>query len=503
LLVSVSGVFDESKIHEKTEKKLRSRRKTRQNKFRIAWGILESIDDYVSAFDKDWNVIYVNKTAANSLGIKPEKLIGKNFWQTFPNLIGTNFEKNFQDVMTKRESRRFEWEPIYVKTGFREFTVFPSPDGVTVYGVDITQRKLLQRKLEEYTKNLEKIVEERTKKIIEGEQRYKELYESFGEAFIATDWELNIIHWNKAAEKITKMQPTQVLGKKIYDVFPEMASVDVTPYYEALQKKNPARFMMKTTSRQTKRPALFEISMYPSTQGMIIIVEDKTLEEETKRLSTIGQTAGMVGHDIRNPLQSIVSSMYIIKNDLEELSESERKKETLEELDSIYEQISYVDKIVSDLQDYARPLKPELVGIDVKSFVKKTLFILNIPENVKVLALFDEDLPILRTDPMLLKRVLINLATNAIQAMPQGGTLTVQANHNPKTKRINIAVKDTGIGIPQDAYKKLFKPLFTTKPRGQGFGLAVVKRLVEALGGTISFKSRKGKGTQFTIELPQ
>ena len=135
----------------------------------------------------------------------------------------------------------------------------------------------------------------------DSEQKYRELYESFDEAFIATDWEFNVIHWNKAAERVTTVQAKDALGKKIYAVLPEMLAIDVKPYFEALKEKKPARFMMNVISRETKRLSVFEISTYPSSLGIIIIVEDKTEEEETKRLSVIGATAGMVGHDILFP----------------------------------------------------------------------------------------------------------------------------------------------------------------------------------------------------------
>ncbi len=472
------------------------------DRLKIAAEILESIDDYISAFDKEWNFIYLNKNTAESFGYKPEELLGKNFWQTFPRFVGTEIERIYREAMTNRVVKRFEWETIYAKTGWRQFTVFPSVEGITVYGIDITERKMLQQKIEEYTKNLEKTVEERTKKIVESEQSYRELYDSFGEAFIATDWELNVIHWNRAAERVTKMAAKDALGKKIYDVMPEMTTVDVTPYFEALQKRKPARFMMNTVSRQTEKAATFEISLYPSSQGIIIIVEDKTVEEENKRLLTIGQTAGMVGHDIRNPLQSIVSSMYLIKNDLDAFPASEVRGDAQFEIDSILEQITYVDKIVSDLQDYARPLKLEIIDVDLKSLVTNALSTLVVPDNVDALACFDETLPKVRVDPMLLRRVLINLATNAIQAMPQGGKLTVNAKQR-KSGVISIEVEDTGVGIPDDVKSKVFMPLFTTKSKGQGFGLAVVKRLVETQGGNITFESQVGKGTKFIVELPQ
>jgi PAS domain S-box-containing protein len=356
---------------------------------RIAADILESIDDYISAFDKNWNFIYINKTTAQDFGSQSHKLIGRNIWRTFPHFVGTDLEKNYREAMAKRVVRRFEWKTIYANTGYRQFTVFPSAEGITVYGIDITERKLLEQKLEGYTKNLEKLVEERTR---------------------------------------------QLQGKE--------------------------------------------------------------------RLATIGQTAGMVGHDIRNPLQSIVASMFLIKSDLESLPLSEEKTDALVELGSIQEQIRYVDKIVSDLQDYARLLKPEFVYADIKTLVTGALSTMDVPENIEASACFDGDLPKVRTDPLILKRVLLNLASNAIQSMREGGKMTIYASQNEKEKTISITIKDTGVGIPEAIKPKIFTPLFTTKAKGQGFGLAVVKRLVEGLNGQVTFESEEGKGSEFTVNLP-
>ena len=94
-----------------------------------------------------------------------------------------------------------------------------------------------------------------------------------------------------------------------------------------------------------------------------------------------------------------------------------------------------------------------------------------------------------------------NLVNNAVQAMPNGGKLTINAYTKKQTILI-ISVKDTGVGIPENVKSKLFTPMFTTKSKGQGFGLAVVKRMTESLGGTVSFESQEGKGTTFTVRLP-
>ena len=101
---------------------------------------------------------------------------------------------------------------------------------------------------------------------------------------------------------------------------------------------------------------------------------------------------------------------------------------------------------------------------------------------------------------MLLQRAFTNLVTNAIQAMPNGGNLEI--NGRCEGNRVIVFISDTGVGIPEEVKPKLFTPMMTTKAKGQGFGLAVAKRLIEALNGTITFESEKDKGTKFTIELP-
>lgn len=123
-----------------------------------------------------------------------------------------------------------------------------------------------------------------------------------------------------------------------------------------------------------------------------------------------------------------------------------------------------------------------------------------IPENIQVITQIEKESPKVSTDKSYLERALVNLFTNSIQAMSKGGKLTIAANQ--KDKQIELSVQDTGVGISEADKSKVFKPLFTTKAKGQGFGLAVCKRLIETQNGTITFDSQKGKGTTFTIQLP-
>jgi signal transduction histidine kinase len=228
---------------------------------------------------------------------------------------------------------------------------------------------------------------------------------------------------------------------------------------------------------------------------------EKKLQDQ-ERLAAIGATAGMVGHDIRNPLQAITGDLFLAKSELSELPENENKTNAIESLDEIQNNIDYINKIVADLQDYARPLNPRAQETNIKSLFHEILAKNGIPKNIKVTVKVEDKAERVMADPDYLKRIAANLTLNAVQAMPEGGKLTIRAYVDELTNDVLITVKDTGVGIPEDIKPKLFTPMMTTKSKGQGFGLAVVKRMSEGLGGTVTFESTEGKGTTFMVRLP-
>ncbi len=232
---------------------------------------------------------------------------------------------------------------------------------------------------------------------------------------------------------------------------------------------------------------------------------EELVEERTKklvdyeRLATVGQIAGMVGHDIRNPLQALTGEVYLIRAELDSISEENPKQNIIDCLDSVDESIGYINKIVADLQDYSRQLNPECTEVNIADLIGEVFKAISVPNKIQ-LSFNLKNVPKVAVDPTFLRRALTNLINNAIQAMPEGGNLTISGRQ--QDNKIHISVADTGLGIPEDVKAKLFTPMFTTKAKGQGLGLAVVKRLVEAQGGSISFESAVGKGTKFLIKLP-
>ncbi len=260
-------------------------------------------------------------------------------------------------------------------------------------------------------------------------------------------------------------------------------------------------FLEEGEAQLTKSKVRNNLMNYAFHMRELLDENEKNIEKikGLERLAAIGATAGMVGHDIRNPLQTIVSDVYLLKDYLSNMPNMQMKNDVAESLDEIEQCVDYINKIVLDLQDYARPIKPVIKEVDVEPLIKAVLQYHKLPKNIETSYHIEDNAKVLFTDPDLLKRVLNNLEENAVQAMPDGGKVTITVSKN--NEDTIIIIEDTGNGIPEEIKSKLFTPTFTTKSRGQGFGLAVCKRLTEAFGGTITFESEIGKGTKFMITL--
>jgi len=219
---------------------------------------------------------------------------------------------------------------------------------------------------------------------------------------------------------------------------------------------------------------------------------DGMMEE---RVNTIGELAAMIGHDLRNPLTGISSATYYLKRKYGSLMD-EKGRDMLEVIEK---DINYSNKIVSDLLEYSRSLTLDLKEMNPKSAVAEALSHVDFPKNVHLIDL-TESTPAIKIDADKMTRVFINLIKNAIDAMPNGGKLTITSEK--MSGKVKIAFADTGLGISEENLKKLFGPLFTTKAKGMGLGLAICKRIVEAHGGRISVESVINKGTTFTITIP-
>jgi signal transduction histidine kinase len=248
-----------------------------------------------------------------------------------------------------------------------------------------------------------------------------------------------------------------------------------------------------------------EMQVKRHSQHLEELVQEKTRElAGAQRMATIGETAGMVGHDLRNPLQAIIGTLHVARTKTDRLLRSYPDlaaklglDETFRDLD---DQIHYMNKIVTDLQDYARPLTLERVETNISELIDSILATIRVPSSVTITREIDESFPKLVIDREIIRRVLINLITNAIQAMPNGGELRIGAS--TKGDAALISIQDTGVGIAQENLDKIWAPLFTTKAKGSGLGLKVCRRLVQTHNGDIIVHSKLGEGSTFSIKLP-
>lgn len=226
------------------------------------------------------------------------------------------------------------------------------------------------------------------------------------------------------------------------------------------------------------------------------LVEERTKElKEAERLATIGKLAAMVGHDLRNPLTGIAGATYYLK---EKLGQKIDKKMT-EMLEIIEKDIEYSNKIINDLLDYSKKIQLELKETTLRTIVSEALSLVKIPENIQVINA-SRNKPMVKVDVEKVKRVFVNIIKNAVDAMPEGGKITIKSKET--NVNLGISFTDTGTGISDEVMRKLGEPLFTTKARGMGFGLAICKRMVEAHGGSISIKSTVGRGVTVTVTIP-
>lgn len=220
----------------------------------------------------------------------------------------------------------------------------------------------------------------------------------------------------------------------------------------------------------------------------------------SERLAAIGQLAGGVGHELRNPLGAIKNAIYYIKGRLAKGELAEKEPRVMEFLDIVDDEVSTSDKIINDLLGFSRISKPTVAPTPVRELVAETLARVPIPENVQLSQNTDSSSIEIAVDAEQIQQVLANVITNAVQAMPEGGKLTINAGE--RKGLLELEVTDTGSGIADENKGKIFEPLFTTRAKGIGLGLAVSKSIIDRHGGQIEARSTAGEGTTFTIRLP-
>jgi signal transduction histidine kinase len=225
-------------------------------------------------------------------------------------------------------------------------------------------------------------------------------------------------------------------------------------------------------------------------------IEDEI--EVSRRLANIGKLTSGVAHEVKNPINSIVVHLEILRNKL-----SQTDSDTERHMDVIASEIQRLDRVVQTLVDFTRPVELRLADVDLRSLVEQVAFMAK-PDcerhGVHLEAEISEEPLPAKVDVDLVKQALLNIVINGAQAMENGGTLTVRAGR--KDDDAQIEIQDTGPGIPPAIRDKIFNLYFTTKKTGSGIGLAMTYRIMQLHNGSLHFDTRSGEGTVFYLTLP-
>jgi PAS domain S-box-containing protein len=372
--------------------------------------------------------------------------------------------------------------------------------------------------------------------LTESEEKYRSLFNNMQSCFVyckilsdcdGKPIDFTFVEVNSAFEKLTRVKRADLIGKpssavfvgvnetnpEFYKAFFRIASTGKTEHFEAFikqidswlsvsaygLKKGYFAAIIEDITEQKRNQE--ELEGYSYGLELTVAARTEELKETHERLlkaerfAAIGELAGSVGHDLRNPLTSIKNAAYYLNRKLGAMIGANEKMM----LDVINKSVDHANKIIASLLEYSKNITLEIEECTPKSLLDYVLLMAQIPKCIKVKDQAQDDLTIW-VDTGKMERVFLNLIKNAVEAMPQGGTLTIASRRVGDVVEFTFA--DTGVGISEVNKDKIFMPLFTTKAQGMGFGLAICRRIVEAHEGKITVDSILGKGTTFTVTLP-
>jgi two-component system sensor histidine kinase PilS (NtrC family) len=339
---------------------------------------------------------------------------------------------------------------------------------------------------------------------------HERIVESIRSGLVTTDLQGRIYSFNAAAEEITGYNEADVRGQDASIFFGDIKQIVADSMDQAPLGEASPRFEADCLTADGLRLRLgFSVSPLFSesgkTTGTVITFQDLThiraLEESSRRqdrLAAIGRMAASIAHEIRNPLAAMRGSIQMLRADMAgESSQTQLMEIILRESDRL-------NRIISDFLSYARPRSIIQSKVDVGELLKQTFTLLRHSAEVKENQIIEEEVPaspvLINADAEQLQQVFWNLARNALQAMPAGGTLRAGVQ-NHSHNRLRIAFSDTGRGMAPQQVEHLFEP-FSSTTGGTGLGLSIVYQIIRDHGGTINVRSREDRGSTITIELP-
>ena len=468
--------------------------------------LFNEADVFILYLDNSGNILVCNDKAEKVIGKTRPEILGRSWVELLYRSEGEIKQQMFKAVMensfTHKRPNSFEGtlsDPAgkrsYICWNITPITGKDSTlEGVLLVGNDITALK----EREESFKN----IDDTLKNIISSIKEY---------ALFATNFEGNITYFGMGSEFMFGWQKNEIIFKHGSILFADNQADSFSGLMEKIRQTGAYACELELA---TKGRLCFPVSLSGSKfidpdgklAGFIFIVKDITEEKKLKyevfqaeKMSAIGQLAAGMAHEINNPLFVISGRLEMI------LADKRLGKKMKDNLGIVSEQAERIRKLVDQLLKFSRKSLPKLDTLNINEALEGVLPLLSyhkLPSaNIEIEKKLSPDLPAVKGDLNQLQEVFFNLLINALQAMPEGGRVTI-ATENSEGRSALIKISDSGKGIPQESRKNIFMPFFSTKKDGTGLGLSICYNIIKAHSGTIEMDSQVNKGTTFTIKLP-
>ncbi len=467
--------------------------------------ILNGIDEGLAVIDRNYKIRSTNRAFVQSLRYAGKSVVGKYCYKVLHNyakackqcVVRNTLQtgKSSESIRSRRDS---DGTKIYLET-----RAYPLRDAegninqVICIFREITKRKKLEERIRYLKEYNESIVA------------------SVPSSILVVDKSLRVVSANESFYEDFELEKKEVETKSIERVLP-------TKLNEKILKAIRTGNFLKKEEVETTFPSIGRKVLYISLVGTklqedeeertLIIIEDlsekKQLEDELIRsgkLAALGELSAGLAHEINNPLAII--SGYAQMLQAESAMDEARKQHYLKE---IVEQTDRAARIMRKVRDFARPGESRMESVDINEPLIRILSLLKDQahlKNIRINKNLDLSLPRIKADKDQLEQIFLNIILNAVQAMPNGGELTLRTNLRRQgakvsAKRVELTIIDTGCGVPKENLGKIFDPFFTTKQKSSGLGLSITHSLVNQHHGTIAVQSQVGKGTTFVITFP-
>ena len=470
-------------------------RKQAENALRQQAEIIDQVHDAVIATDLTGLVTSWNKGAERMFGYTAAEMLGHSVISLIPEALRFHVPQTVQHVhehgqhaleirVSHKSGQEFD---IYIAVSLRRDEQ-GTPIGLIGYATDITARK-------------------------RAEDWMYSLIASTQDAVISIDRHACIVLFNPSAEKIFGYSAAEVVGEKVNVLMAEPYAHEHDEYIARYERTHERRAIGRIRAVTGKRksgetfPMELSVTEIHTDRDMHyaafirdisekVRLQEKAVEHE--RLATIGITAAKLGHEIGNPLNSMTLSLQLLERRLVSLTNDDK---VVERVRGLRDQIARLTQLLQEFRNLSRRQDYRLVPTNLSELVTEVLTAETENYATRGVTIVHEratELPLVKADTDKLRQVLLNLCKNAVEAMPDGGTLTVQVQQDG-ANRVQLHIRDTGNGIPDGV--NIFEPFITTKPEGTGLGLPVVRQIVAAHGGELTYHTALGQGTTFTVSL--